>query len=73
MESNTQLWFTEDTIANSPSVDLNVIKEAERARRELENLGIWKESGSRVRNPFWIKPDMRTPGQKIVQLRVQSK
>ena len=71
MDSSTQDLFTEDQIANNPSVDLKVVNEAERARRELENLGVWKETGSRVRNPFGTKPDMRRHGQKIARLMNQ--
>ena len=72
MESSTRLLFAEDQIANNPSVDLSVINEAERARRELESLGVWKETESRVRNPFGMKPDMRPHGQKIARLMAQS-
>ena len=72
MESSTQELFTEEQIANNPSVDLRVLSEAERARQELENLGVWKETGSRVRNPFGIKPDMRRHSQKIARLMNQS-
>ena len=72
MDSNARLLLTENLIARNPSVDLDVINEAERARRELERLGVWKDTGSRVRNPFGIKPDMRTNGQKISRLIAQS-
>ena len=44
MESSTQLLFAEDQFTNNPSVDPNVISEADRARQELESLGVWKKT-----------------------------
>ena len=64
MASSTKDLITEDQIANNPSVNIKMVNEAERARRELKNLGVWKETGSRVRNPFGITTDMRRHGKK---------
>ena len=72
MESSTRFLFAEDQIANNPSVDHAKINEAERARRELENLGVWKKTESRVRNPFGMKPNISPHGQKIAWLIAQS-
>ena len=72
MESSNLLLLTKNQIANNPAVDLEVVNEAERARKELETLGIWKENGSQVRNPFGIKPDLKPHNQKIAQLIAQS-
>lgn len=72
MANDSQLLFTEEQLAKNPAVDLQTVNEAERARKQLESLGVWKESGSRVRNPYEIKPDMRAHGQKINQLMAQS-
>ena len=72
MESDNRLRLTEDRIANNPAVDPKVVKEAERARQELETLGDWEESGSRVRNPIEIRPNLRPHGQRISQLISQS-
>lgn len=72
MEGDNRFLLTEDQITRNPAVDPKVVKEAERARRELETLGIWEEKGSRVRNPFEVKPDLRPYGQKIAQLMAQS-
>ncbi len=72
MESDTRFLLTGDQIAKNPAVDAKVVKEAERARKELEALGVWEESGSRVRNPFEVKPDLRPHGQKIARLIAQS-
>ena len=73
MQSASRFMLTEEQIAKNPAVDPKVVKEAERARKELETLGVWEENGSRVRNPFEIKPDMRPHGQQIAQLITQSK
>ena len=78
MDTGNQLLLTEGNIlteghiAKNPAVDLEMVKEAERARKELETLGVWEESGSRVRNPFEITPDLKPHGQKIAQLIAQS-
>lgn len=72
MVNDTRLILTEEQIARNPAVDPKVVGEAERARKELETLGIWVETGSRVRNPFEIKQDPKPHGQKITQLMAQS-
>lgn len=72
MESDNRFQLTEDRIVKNPAVDSAVVKEAERARKELESLGTWEESGSRVKNPFEDKPGLRPHGQKISQFIAQS-
>ena len=72
MQSVSRFLLTEEQIAKNPAIDPKVVKEAERARKELETLGVWEESGSRVRNPLEIKPDPTSHGQKMAQLMTQS-
>ena len=72
MQSVSRFLLTEEQIAKNPAIDPKVVREAERARIELETLGVWEESGSRVRNPLEIKPDLRPHGQKMAQLMTQS-
>ena len=71
METITRILVKEDLITKNPAINLDVVNEAERARRELESLGVWKDSGSRVRNPFEIKPDPRPHGKKLARLMAQ--
>ena len=73
MAKNDQLPFTEDQLAKNPAVDLKVVKEAHRVRKELGDLGVWEESGSRVRNPFEITRAPRPHGQRIEQLISQNR
>lgn len=68
MQSVSPFMLTEEQIANNPAIDAKVVKEAERARKELETLGVWEENGSRVRNHLEIKPDLRPHGQKVAKL-----
>ena len=72
MQSVSRVFLTEEQIAKNPAIDSKVVKEAERARRELETLGVWENNGSRVRNPLEIKPDPRPHGQKMARLMTQS-
>ena len=72
MQSVSRILLTEEQIAKNPAIDIKIVKEAERARKELESLGVWEEVGSKVRNPLEIKPDLRTHGQRIAQLMAQS-
>ena len=67
MQSVSRFLLTEEQIAKNPAVDSKIVLEAERARRELETLGVWEDNGSRVRNPLGIKPDLRPHGQKRAQ------
>ena len=72
MQSVSRFLLTQEQVAKNPAIDPKVVKEAEQARRELEILGFWEESASRVRNPLEIKPDPRPHGQKIARLMIQS-
>ena len=56
----------EDQVAKNPSVDPKIVKEALRMRKELENMGVWEESTSRVRNPFEINPDLKQRGKRLI-------
>ena len=58
MENNNRSLLNEDRLEENPAVDSRVVKEAQRARKELESLGVWEESGSRVRSPFEVNPDL---------------
>lgn len=58
MLSVSRFTLTEEQIAKNPAVDAKVVREAERARKELETLGVWEEIGSRVRSPFQVGPDV---------------
>ncbi len=73
MVKSNQSPFTEDQLAKNPSVDPKVVNEAYRIRKELEDLGVWEESGIRVRNPFEIKPDPIPHGQKMEQIISQNR
>ena len=72
MQSVSRFLLTEEQIARNPAVDSKIVKEAQRARKELETLGVWEDNGSRVRNPLGIKPDLRPHGQKMAQFMAQS-
>ena len=71
MEDRKHLLFTEERIAKNPAIDLKVVNEAQRARQELEALGIWEEDGSRVRSPFEIRPGLKPHTQRITQIIAQ--
>ena len=58
MENNNRSLLNEDRLEENPAVDSRVVREAQRARKELESLGVWEESGSRVRSPFEFNPDL---------------
>ena len=60
MESDNRSLLTKDRLEKNPAVDSQVVQEAERARKELESLGVWEESRSKVRNPFEVRPDLMT-------------
>ena len=51
MPKKDQPILTEEQIAKNPAIDPKIVKEALQMRRELENLGVWEDSGSRVRKP----------------------
>ena len=72
MSTIKELRFTKDQIAKNPAINIKIVTEAERARKELETLGIWKKGESPVKNPFGIKPNPRSHGQRIAQLISQS-
>lgn len=72
METKEGIRFTEEQIANNPAINPQVVIEAERARRILEDLGFWTEEGTKVNNPFDIKTDPKLHGQKRPQLINQS-
>ncbi len=68
-----QLMLTEEQIAKNPAIDPKIVKEALQMRRELEKLGVWEDSGSRVRNPFEIKPALNPRGQSGNRLITQNR
>ena len=72
MPTIEEFRFTKDQITKNPAINIELVTEAERARKELETLGIWKKEASPVRNPFEVKPNPRSHGQKISQLISQS-
>ena len=73
MQSVSRILLADDQVAKNPAIDSKVVKEAERARRELETLGVWEDSGSRVRNPLEIRPALRQREQKTPQRMIQGK
>ena len=72
MDGRKPLPFAEDRIAKNPAIDLTLVNEAQRARQELEALGVWEESRSRVRNPFEIRPGLKPHSQRMAQLLAQN-
>lgn len=72
MTSTNTVRFTKGQIANNPAIEIDKVNEAERARKELENLGVWEKGGRRVKNPLEIKPDPKVRGQKVAKLISQS-
>lgn len=56
MPRKDRLMLTKEQIAKNPAVDPKIVEEALQMRRELEELGVWEDSGSRVSNPFETKP-----------------
>ena len=71
-EDNRPPPITADQLAKNPSIDMDVVKQAHRARRQLEEMGVWEEGGSRVRSPFDVKPDIRPHNQRMRQLISQN-
>lgn len=72
MQKENQLMLTEEQIAKNPAVDPKIVKEALQMRRELENLGVWEDRGSRVRNPFEPKPTLKPRGKSRSRLITQN-
>ena len=54
MPRKDRLMLTKEQIAKNPAVDPKIVEEALQMRRELEELGVWEDSGSRVIIP--LKP-----------------
>ena len=54
-----------DRIAENPAIDPKVVAEAERAREELEALGVWKKNGARVTNPYEASPNAQHHRQEV--------
>lgn len=54
------------------AVGPKAVNGAECARKEVETLGVWVESGSRAGNPFEIRPGLRTQEQKVSQFTDRS-
>ena len=63
---------TDDQLAKNPAVNLKLVHEAYRVRKELDDLGVWEDSGSRVRSPFEMRPDLEPHGRKMEQLISQN-
>ena len=68
MEEKNQVPFSEERIAKNPAVNLKLVNEAHRVRKELEKLGVWEDHGSRVRSPFEPNPTLQPHEQRIEQL-----
>lgn len=64
---------TEEQIAKNPAVDPKIVKEAQQMRRELEELGVWEDSGSRVSNPFETKPTSKPREESRSRLITQNR
>ena len=72
MPKKDQPMLTEEQIAKNPAIDPKIVKEALQMRRELENFGVWEDSGSRVRNPTEVKPASNPRGQSGNRLITQN-
>ena len=72
MPKEQQQMLTDEQIAKNPAINPKIVKEALQMRRELEKLGVWDDSGSRVRNPFEIKPALKPGGESRSRLITQN-
>ena len=50
-----------------------IVEEALQMRRELEKLGVWEDSGSRVSNPFETKPTLKPREESRSRLITQNR
>ena len=73
MSRKDRLMLTEEQIAKNPAVDPKIVKEALQMRRELEKLGVWEDSGSRVSNPFETKPALKPREERRSRLITQNR
>lgn len=73
MPRKDRLMLTKEKITKNPAVNPKIVKEALRMRRELEKLGVWEESGSRVSNPFETRPALKSRGDSRSRLITQNK
>ena len=62
MPTDERLILTNEQLKGNPAVDPKIVEEALKMRRELEKLGVWEYSGSRVRNPFETRPGLNPSG-----------
>ncbi|WP_446831771.1 hypothetical protein [Candidatus Foliamicus sp.] len=73
MARKTSFLLTEEQFAKNPAVNRKVVEQALEMRSELERLGVWQDSGSRVTNPFATKPTVKpiaaNGSRRIIQNR----
>ena len=62
MPLNDSIDPTKERLEENPAVDSDIVRQALKMREELERLGLWEDSGSRVRNPFETQPEMYSDG-----------
>lgn len=65
MSRNDDLVLAQEDISRNPGVDGDVVREALRMREELESMGVWVDTGSRIASPAAIRPD-RTPAKQPI-------
>ncbi len=56
MKTNDKLVLTKEQLVENPAVNPGIVKEALKMRLELERLGVWDNSGTRVVSPSEIRP-----------------
>lgn len=73
MPRKDRLMLTEEQIAKNPAVDPKIVEEALQMRQELEKLGVWEDSGSRVSDSFETKPTLKPRGKSRSRLITQNR
>lgn len=57
MQEQDQPLSSEDILKRNLPANSDLIREAVRLRKELENLGLWEDNGPQVLGPFMLNPD----------------
>ena len=72
MTKSDRFLFTDEQLAKNPAVNLKLMHETYLVRKKLDDLGVWQNSGSRVRSPFEMRPDLEPHGRQMEQLMSQN-
>ena len=60
--------IADEKLERNPAVDLKLVNEVYRLSKELRDLDLWEETGSRVRSPFETRPHLKPHSLEIEQL-----